>query len=187
MEAFSDGVIAILITIMVFNIKAPEASDWAALKTVVPSLLSFLLSFVYLGIFWNNHHHLLQLTHRVDGKVLLANLHLLFWLSLIPFSTAWLNKTGIEPLPVAIYGIVLFLAGIAYSILQWRIIVAEGDDSRLKQAIGSDLKSKVSQIAYAVAVGVAFWLPVVSVILFTAIAMLWLIPDRRIEKTYSAP
>jgi len=144
MEAFSDGVIAILITIMVFNINAPEGSDLAALSTVVPSLLSFLLSFIYVGIFWNNHHHLLQLTHRVDGTVLLANLHLLFWLSLIPFSTAWLNKTGIEPFPVAVYGLVLSLAGIAYTILQSRIIAAEGDVSRLKQAIGADVKGKAS-------------------------------------------
>jgi uncharacterized membrane protein len=145
MEAFSDGVIAILITIMVFNIKAPEGSDLTALRTVVPSLLSFLLSFIYLGIFWNNHHHLLQLTDRVDGKVLWANLHLLFWLSLLPFSTAWLNKTGVESLPVAVYGMVLFLAGIAYVTLQSSIIAAEPDDSRLRKAIGADLKGKVSQ------------------------------------------
>jgi len=185
MEAFSDGVIAILITIMVFNIEAPEGSDFAALKTVVPSLLSFLLSFVYLGIYWNNHHHLLQLTHRVNGKVLLANLHLLFWLSLIPFSTAWLNKAGIEPWPVAVYGIVLFLAGIAYVTLQSSIIAAEGDDSRLRQAVGADLKGKASQVTYAVAVGFAFWYPVVSVVVLAAIALMWLIPDRRIEELYS--
>jgi len=182
LEAFSDGVIAILITIMVFEIKAPEGTDFAALRSVAPSLLTFLLSFIYLGIYWSNHHHMLQLTQRVNGSVLWANLHLLFWLSLFPFTTAWLNRSQISPLPVALYGAVLLFAGIAYVMLQTQIIKAEGEASKLRNAVGADIKGKVSMVAYFASVVIAWWAPVVSVAVYIAVAILWLVPDKRIEQ-----
>lgn len=182
MEALSDGVIAILITIMVFEIKVPEGSDFAALQSVIPSLLTFLLSFVYLGIYWNNHHHMLQLTECINGAVLWANLHLLFWLSLLPFVTGWLSRNHQSPLPVALYGIVLLLAGIAYVFLQSRIIRAGGEESKLKQALGSDTKGKLSMLAYAVGIPLAWFAPVASVSIYIGVALMWFIPDRRIEQ-----
>lgn len=181
MEAFSDGVIAILITIMVFEIKAPEGADIAALMTVVPSLLTFLLSFLYLGIYWNNHHHMLQLTSRINGGVLWANLHLLFWLSLLPFVTAWMNRSELSRLPVALYGVVLLFAAIAYTILQSTIIRAEGQGSRLKVAIGSDIKGKISLAAYVAGFLIAWQLPIASIAIYSGVALMWFMPDKRIE------
>jgi uncharacterized membrane protein len=182
LEAFSDGVIAILITIMVFELKAPEGTDLAALMTVIPSFLSFLLSFLYLGIYWNNHHHMLQLTNRINGAVLWANLHLLFWLSLFPFVTTWLNRSEMSRLPVALYGGVLLFAAIAYTILQSTIIKAEGGDSKLKQAVRSDIKGKISLAAYGTGILIAWQVPTASVLIYIAVALMWFIPDRRIER-----
>lgn len=182
MEAFSDGVIAILITIMVFEIKAPEGADLAALMTVAPSMLTFLLSFLYLGIYWNNHHHMLQLTNRINGAVLWANLHLLFWLSLLPFVTGWLNRSEFSRLPVALYGVVLFFAAIAYTILQSTIIKAEGKDSRLKVALGSDLKGKTSLAAYVAGLLIAWQFPIAAIVIYSVVALMWFIPDKRIER-----
>ena len=181
LEAFSDGVIAILITIMVFEIKVPEGDDLAALMTVVPWLLTFLLSFLYLGIYWNNHHHMLQLTNRINGAVLWANLHLLFWLSLLPFVTGWLNRSVLSRLPVALYWAVLLFAAIAYTILQSTIINAEGQDSRLKAAVGSDLKGKISLVAYVAGLLAAWQLPIASIVIYIGVALMWFIPDKRIE------
>jgi uncharacterized membrane protein len=181
LEAFSDGVIAILITIMVFEIKVPEGSDFAALMTVAPSLLTYLLSFLYLGIYWNNHHHMLQLTNHINGAVLWTNLHLLFWLSLLPFVTGWLNSSELTRLPVALYGTVLLFAAIAYTILQSTIIKAEGLDSRLKVAVGSDLKGKISMAAYVIGVLIAWQLPIASIVIYIGVALMWFIPDNRIE------
>lgn len=181
MEAFSDGVIAILITIMVFEIKPPEGTNLTAFATVIPALLSFLLSFLYLGIYWNNHHHLLQATMRVNGAILWANLHLLFWLALFPFTTAWLNMSQLESLPVATYGIVLLMAAIAYNLLQRTIIASEGIESRIKTAIGHDIKGKTSLVGYVCGIAMSWMWPAVSVAIYVAIALLWLVPDRRIE------
>lgn len=181
LEAFSDGVIAILITIMVFELKAPVGTDLAALMSVVPSVLTFLLSFLYLGIYWSNHHHMLQLTNRINGAVLWANLHLLFWLSLFPFVTTWINRSELSRLPVALYGGVLLFAAIAYTILQSTIIKAEGGDSRLKQAVGSDIKGKISLAAYATGILIAWQLPIASIVIYIGIALMWFIPDKRIE------
>ena len=182
LEAFSDGVIAILITIMVFELKAPEGTDLAALMTVVPSALTFVLSFLYLGIYWNNHHHMLQVTHRINGSVLWANLHLLFWLSLFPFVTAWLNRSELSRLPVALYGGVLLFAAIAYTILQSTIIKAERHESKLKLALGSDIKGKISLAAYAAGILIAWQFPIAAVVVYTAVALMWFIPDKRIEQ-----
>lgn len=182
MEAFSDGVIAILITIMVFDIKVPEGSDFAAFQSVIPSLLTFLLSFLYLGIYWNNHHHMLQLTERINGAVLWANLHLLFWLSLLPFVTGWLSRNHQSPFPVALYGTVLLFAGIAYFILQLKIIKAGGRESELKRALGSDTKGKVSMLAYAVGIALSWFVPIASVAIYIGVAVMWFIPDKRIEQ-----
>lgn len=180
LEAFSDGVIAILITIMVLEFKTPHQATLAALRPLVPSFLSYLLSFVFLGIYWTNHHHLLHITERVSGSVLWANLHLLFWLSLIPFTTAWLAEFHRESLPVAVYGLVDLGAATAYSILYGRIVRQEGN-SKLRDAIGSDWKGKLSYIAYALSVVVAFVIPAVSIGIYVLVALAWLVPDRRIE------
>jgi uncharacterized membrane protein len=182
LEAFSDGVIAILITIMVLELKVPHGTDWAALSGFLPVLSSYVLSFVFLGIYWSNHHHLFQAVKRVDGRILWANLHLLFWLSLVPFTTAWMGENPKAPAPVAIYGVDLFLAGCAYFILARLLVSLHGRDSTLAKAIGEDTKGIVSVFLYAAAVGFAFVRPAVSLALYVAVAVMWLVPDRRIER-----
>jgi uncharacterized membrane protein len=181
LEAFSDGVIAIIITIMVLELKVPHEASLAALRPLVPVLLSYALSFLYVGIYWNNHHHLLHAAHRVSGGMLWANLHLLFWLSLIPFTTAWMDENHYASVPTALYGAVLLMAAIAYWILQHLIIASQGSDSILKRAVGQDWKGKLSPVAYLVAILVAPWSSWVSQALYVGAALVWLIPDRRIE------
>jgi uncharacterized membrane protein len=180
LAAFSDGVIAILITIMVLELKIPNGADWAALQGLVPSLLSYLLSFVYLAIYWNNHHHLLHTVVHVDGLILWANSNLLFWLSLIPAATAWMGQNLSAPLPTAIYGVVLLLPAIAYYLLQRAIIHKQGSHSVLARALGNDLKGKISPILYLTGIVMAFVSPWVSIALYAAVAVMWLVPDRRI-------
>jgi uncharacterized membrane protein len=180
LEAFSDGVIAILITIMVLEFKTPHEATLAALRPLLPVFLSYLLSFVILGIYWNNHHHLLHITERVSGSVLWANLHLLFWLSMIPFTTAWMSEHHEAPLPVAVYGGVLLCASIAWLILKERIVRLDAN-TRLREAVGSDLKGKASFAAYMAAVPLAFVWPPLSIGLYVLVALVWLAPDRRIE------
>ncbi len=182
LEAFSDGVIAIIITIMVLELKVPHGDALAALQPLIPLFLSYVLSFVYLAIYWNNHHHMLHTVDKVSGPVLWANLHLLFWLSLIPFSTGWMGENHFAAAPTAIYGSVLLLAALAYYMLQLCIIRAQGADSLLKKAIAGDLKGRISPVLYATAIPMAFWLPWVSLGVYVTVALLWLIPDRRIER-----
>jgi uncharacterized membrane protein len=182
LEAFSDGVIAILITIMVLELKVPHGDDLAALRPLIPVLLSYLLSFVILGIYWNNHHHLLHAAEKISGKVLWANLYLLFWLSLFPFVTSWVGDTHFATVPVAAYGLVMFLAGVAYKILQDILVAHHGTQSRLAGAIGSDVKGKASAALYAIAVGAAFLNRWISCGIYVFVALMWLVPDRRIEK-----
>ncbi len=182
LEAFSDGVIAIIITIMVLGLKAPHGADLAALRPLVPAFLSYLMSFVFLGIYWNNHHHLLHATKHINGGIMWANLHLLFWLSLIPFVTGWLGENHGGPWPTVLYGAVMLMAAIAYIILQYRIVASQGRDSQLAAALGSDWKGKLSLASYAAALGLAFVNPWVADALFVFVAVLWLIPDRRIER-----
>jgi uncharacterized membrane protein len=182
LEAFSDGVIAILITIMVLELHAPHGADWTALRAAVPSLLTYVLSFVFLGIYWNNHHHMLQATDRINGAVLWANLHLLFWLSLIPFVTGWMGDNHYAAVPTAAYGIVLFLCAIAYTILLRTILAAHGrSNARLAAAIGSDSKGKWSLAFYAAAIPLAFAHPAIADAVFVLVALIWLVPDPRIE------
>jgi uncharacterized membrane protein len=181
LEAFSDGVIAIIITIMVLELKVPHGEGMETLLPLIPVFLSYVLSFVYLGIYWNNHHHMLQATKNVTGAMLWANLHLLFWLSLIPFATGWMGENQFAAAPAALYGGVLLMAAIAYWILQQLIIASQGPDSILKKAIGGDWKGKLSPVLYAVAIPVAFWWRWGSLALYVVVALLWLIPDRRIE------
>lgn len=182
LEAFSDGVLAIIITIMVLEMKVQHGVTLADLRPILPVFLSYVLSFLYLGIYWNNHHHMMHITQRVGGGVLWANLHLLFWLSLIPFVTGWMGENDFAPVPVAIYGVVLLMAAIAYFILQSAIIAAEGADSRLKAAVGRDWKGKVSVLCYIAAVALATsWVPA-ALALYILVALLWLVPDRRIER-----
>jgi uncharacterized membrane protein len=182
LEAFSDGVIAILITIMVLALTVPHEATLAALRPLIPAFLSYALSFVFLGIYWNNHHHLLQATKQVDGRVLWANLHLLFWLSLIPFATAWMGENDFAPLPVALYGVVLLFAGIAYFILARVLIALNGRDSVLATALGSDFKGQVSIGLYLVAIILSFVSSGLACGVYVLVAVMWLIPDRRIEK-----
>jgi uncharacterized membrane protein len=182
LEAFSDGVIAIIITIMVLELKPPHEPTWHALSENWHVFLSYVLSFVYVGIYWNNHHHMLFPCHRVSGAALWANLHLLFWLSLFPFSTAWIGENHLAPLPTAAYGVVLLMAGVAYLILQRLIIVQQGPDSLLAAAIGRDWKGKLSALAYLAAIPLAFVSPWISIGLYTSAAFTWLIPDRRNER-----
>jgi uncharacterized membrane protein len=184
LEAFSDGVVAILITIMVLELRAPHGSDLAALRPLLPTFLAYVLSFIYLGIYWNNHHHMLQLTERVNGAVLWANLHLLFWLSLVPFATAWMGENHFA-LPTAVYGIVFLFAAIAYTILQQTIIAEQGPDSVLKAAVGRDIKGKVSGLFYVVAIPLAFVSPWIADAIYALVALIWLVPDPRIEKRVS--
>jgi uncharacterized membrane protein len=182
LEAFSDGVMAIIITIMVLELRAPHSADWASLQPVVPVFVSYVLSFVYVGIYWNNHHHMLHVTRRVNGTILWANLHLLFWLSLVPFVTAWMGENHFAPVPTAAYGIVLLLAAIAYWLLQRAILSHEGPDSVLAEAIGADRKGKLSPVIYLIAIAATQIDPWISESLYVAVALIWLIPDRRIER-----
>src|SRR5216110_1051876 len=181
LEAFSDGVIAIIITIMVLEIRVPHGSDLASLEADVPVLSAYVLSYVNVGIFWNNHHHMLHVTERVNGKVLWANLALLFWLSLVPFVIRWIDDTGFTALPTAAYGIVLTGAAVSYRILQQQLIAYNGRDSRLAVALGSDFKGKLSVVLYLAAIALAFVRPWLAITLYVAVALLWLVPDTRIE------
>jgi uncharacterized membrane protein len=182
LEAFSDGVLAIIITIMVLELKVPHAVEFAALKPVLPVLLSYVLSFIYLGIYWNNHHHLFQATEHVSGGILWGNLHLLFWLSLFPFTTAWMGENHLAAIPTAIYGFVLLMAAIAYYVLQRTIIAKEGRESLLALAIGKDWKGKLSPLLYLAAIPLAFVSSWIASALYVFVALLWLIPDPRIER-----
>jgi uncharacterized membrane protein len=182
LEAFTDGVVAIIITIMVLDLHTPQGHDLAALKADVPVFFAYILSYVNVGIFWNNHHHMLQVTERVDGKVLWANLALLFWLSLVPFLIRWIDETGFAPLPTAGYGVVLSGAAVCYWLLERQIIRANGHDSALARAVGAnDGKAKLSLVLYLAAIGVAFYRPWLAIVLYIANALLWLVPDSRIE------
>ena len=181
LEAFSDGVIAILITIMVLELKIPHGADLASLRPLLPVFLTYVLSFIYLGIYWNNHHHMFQVTDRINGKVLWANINLLFWLSLIPFTTGWMGENHLAPLPTAVYGVVLLLAAVSYTILQTLIIAAQGEHSKLGEAVGKDRKGKLSMLFYIVAISSALVNQWISVGLYVLVALMWLVPDRRIE------
>ncbi|WP_295006428.1 TMEM175 family protein [uncultured Dechloromonas sp.] len=183
LEAFSDGVLAIIITIMVLEMKVPHGESFADLAPVMPVFLSYILSFVYVGIYWNNHHHLLHTAHRVTGRILWANLHLLFWLSLFPFATGWMGENHFAPAPTALYGGILLMAGLAYLLLQRAIIAGEGGGSILQQALGSDGKGKLSILGYSLGVATSFWVAGVAQSLYVAVALMWLIPDRRIERS----
>lgn len=182
LEAFSDGVLAIIITIMVLELKVPHATELGALKPLLPVLLSYLLSFIYIGIYWNNHHHLFQATEHVSGGILWANLHLLFWLSLFPFTTGWMGENGLAAIPTAVYGFVLLMAAIAYLVLQGAIIAKEGRNSLVARAIGSDWKGKSSAVLYFAAIPLAFLSPWIAGALYVSVALLWLIPNPRIER-----
>jgi uncharacterized membrane protein len=184
LEAFSDGVIAILITIMVLELKVPHGDDWDALRSALPMLLTYVLSFVFVGIYWNNHHHMLHVTTRINGKILWANLHLLFWLSLVPFVTAWMGENHFAPVPTAVYGAVFLLAAVAWLILQNAIIAEEGAGSKLASAVGKDVKGKLSGALYTVAVLMAFVRPWIADALYVIVALMWLVPDPRIESKF---
>jgi uncharacterized membrane protein len=188
LEAFSDAVIAIIITIMVLELHAPEGSHWEDVRPLVPVFLSYVLCFVILGIYWNNHHHMLQATERVNGRVLWANLHLLFWLSLFPFGTAWMGENHVDPLPTAAYGVILLLAAIGYYILQTVLIREQPAEvgSALRDALGRDLKGKSSPLLYAAAIPLAYVSSVISVVLYVVVALMWLVPDRRLESMLTA-
>jgi uncharacterized membrane protein len=185
LEAFSDGVIAIIITIMVLELKVPHGESLDALVSLIPVFLSYVLSFVYVGIYWNNHHHMLHAGHKVTGPMLWANLHLLFWLSLFPFATGWMGANHFAAAPSAVYGGVLLMAAVAYWILQQLIIASQGHGSLLKRAIGRDWKGKVSPLIYLIAIPMAFWSPWISQGLYVLVALVWLVPDRRIERALS--
>ena len=186
LEAFSDGVIAILITIMVLELRVPHGADLDALRPIASVFLSYVLSFVFLGIYWSNHHHMLQLTTRINGAILWANLHLLFWLSIVSFATAWMGENHFAKLPTAIYGCVLLASAIAYTILQQTIIAEQGPGSRLKAAVGNDLKGKVSGLLYAIAIPLTFVHESIAASIYVAVALVWLVPDRRIENHIKA-
>jgi uncharacterized membrane protein len=182
LEAFSDGVIAVIITIMVLELKAPHGTDLAALGPMVPVLLTYALSYVFVGIYWNNHHHMMQSVQKIDGSILWANLHLLFWLSLVPFVTSWMDENHFESVPVAAYGVVLLMCGIAYYMLAHCLGAIHGKDSALAQRLGSDFKGRISVVIYLVAIPLAFVAPWMSCILYVSVATMWFIPDRRFEK-----
>ena len=182
LKAFSDGVLAIIITIMVLELKVPHGADMAALKPLLPRFLSYVLSFLYVGIYWNNHHHLLQAAGRVNGRVLWANLGLLFWLSLLPFATGWMGENHFAAWPTALYGVVLFLAAVSYFLLQRSIVAADGPGSLLGKALGSDGKGKLSTVLYLVGIALAFILPWGAAAVYVLVALIWLVPDRRIER-----
>ena len=186
LEAFSDGVLAIIITIMVLELGAPHGDSITDLLPLIPTFLSYVLSFLYVGIYWNNHHHLLHTVNRVTGSILWANLNLLFWLSLFPFVTAWMGETEFASWPVLVYGVVLLLAAVAYEILQARIVAAEGKQSVLAEAVGQDWKGKVSLFCYIIAISAALFWPWLAHILYVVVALIWLIPDRRIERVLSS-
>jgi uncharacterized membrane protein len=181
LEAFSDGVIAILITIMVLELRVPHGADWEALRPLLPVFLTYVLSFVYLGIYWNNHHHMLHATDRINGGILWANMHLLFWLSLVPFVTGWMGENHFAPLPTAVYGVVMLLAAISYTLLQNMIVREQGPSAKLATAVGKDAKGKLSLLCYVVAIPLAFVNQWLSDGLYVLVALMWLIPDRRIE------
>ena len=181
LEAFTDGVVAIIITIMVLEIRVPHGTDLASLQADIPVLVAYVLSYVNVGIFWNNHHHMLHVTERVDGKVLWANLGLLFWLSLVPFVIRWIDETGFTPLPTAAYGVVLLCAGISYNILQRTLIAVNGRDSRLAVALGDDLKGNLSLVLYLLGIPLAFVRPWIAILMYVTVAVMWLVPDTRIE------
>ncbi|MBV9470082.1 MAG: DUF1211 domain-containing protein [Abitibacteriaceae bacterium] len=183
LEAFSDGVIAIIITIMVLEMKAPHGAELDALRPLIPIFISYVLSFAYIGIYWNNHHHLFQAAEKVNGPILWANLHLLFWLSLTPFVTAWMGENHFAAWPVALYGVVLLMCGVAYYILVLKLIQQHGEDSQLATAIGNDFKGKISIVVYLAAVLLAFISRWVALSLYVAVAIMWFVPDRRIEDT----
>jgi uncharacterized membrane protein len=187
LEAFSDGVLAIIITIMVLELKVPHGDDLSALRPLTPVLLSYVLSFVYIGIYWNNHHHMLHATQRVTGAILWANLHLLFWLSLIPFATGWMGENHFAPAPTALYGVPLLMAAIAYWLLQRIIITTQGRESVLAAAVGRDLKGKLSLILYAIAIPSASAHPLIAGAIYVGAALMWLVPDRRIERILASP
>lgn len=182
LESFSDAVLAIIITIMVLELGVPQGSDISALFPIIPIFMGYVLSFIYVGIYWNNHHHLLQTVHNVSRGILWANLFLLFWLSLFPFTTAWMTENYFAPWPTVLYGVVLLMAAVAYPILQSQIIKTEGEHSKLKQAVGRDFKGKVSIVCYLIAISVALIFPIIAQALYVIVALLWLIPDRRIER-----
>jgi uncharacterized membrane protein len=182
LEAFSDGVIAIIITIMVLELKVPHATSLDALRPLLPVFLTYVLSFVYLGIYWNNHHHMLHACKKVTGPMLWANLHLLFWLSLVPFVTGWMGENHLAPAPTAVYGVVLLMAAIAYYVLQQAIIASQGQESVLKAAVGSDWKGKLSPVLYVLAIVLAFASPWVSALIYVTVALIWLVPDTRIQR-----
>ena len=183
LEAFSDGVLAIIITIMVLEMKVPHGADFAALQPLWPVFLSYILSFVYIGIYWNNHHHMLHAARRVNGAIMWANSHLLFWLSLVPFATGWMGENHFAPVPTALYGVVLLMAAVAYWILQRTIMREHGDDSLLSKAVGADLKGKLSPLIYLAAIVSAFLHQGIAQALYVLMALLWLLPDPRIERT----
>jgi uncharacterized membrane protein len=186
MEAFSDGVLAIVITVMVLELHTPQGTTWGALHQALPVLLSYALSFVFIGIYWSNHHHMLQATDRVTGLILWANLHLLFWLSLVPFTTAWMGENRFAATPAAAYGVVLLAASVAYYALQGVIIRDQGPDSRLARAVGRDRKGRLSPVGYVVAIALSFVSNWFAVAIYVGMALLWLVPDRRVERTIAA-
>jgi uncharacterized membrane protein len=186
LEAFSDGVMAIIITIMILEIKAPEGDALMSLKPIFHKFIAYVLSFIYVGIYWNNHHHLWQAVERVNGRILWANLHLLFWLSLMPFATAWMGEHYSAPIPVAVYGFVLFMASVSWYILAVLVVKEEGERSRVAQAFQRDTKTKWSMAIYAMATIIAIYLPIVSIIVYAVLAAAWFIPDRRIERSMEA-
>jgi uncharacterized membrane protein len=184
LEAFSDGVIAVIITIMVLELKVPHGAAWETLRPLVPVFLTYVLSFVFIAIYWNNHHHMLHLTDRISGAILWANLHLLFWLSLVPFTTGWMGENHFAPMPTAAYGVVLFMSGIAFNILEAAIIRHQGPHSKLRAAVGNDIKGKISAALYAVAIPLAFVHQLIADAIYVTVALMWLVPDRRIETTF---
>ncbi len=185
LESFSDGVLAIIITVMVLELKVPHGDGLMALSPLLPVFLSYVLSFAYLGIYWNNHHHMLHTAQGVTGAILWANLHLLFWLSLFPFVTGWMGENHLAPAPMALYGFVLLMAAIAYFVLQRAIIASQGAESLLKKAVGRDLKGKISPVLYAIAIFAAFYEPWIAGGIYVSVALMWLVPDRRIERALS--
>ena len=185
LEAFSDGVLAIIITIMVLEFKVPESTDYEAIRPLLHKFLSYILSFIYVGIYWNNHHHMMHTVKQVNGKILWANLHLLFWLSMIPFATAWIGEHHFAPFPMMFYGIILFMNGFAYFLLQIQIIKMHGKDSQLSKAIGNGLKEKASVILYAISIAFANFYPVIAGAIYILVALMWLVPDKRIERIFN--